>query len=165
MGSRFFANLACWTFLSMTRFEPIWRTMRSSLGRLNAAVRTPWAPSPVASTSLTTRMGASAPSLGFRYFASSGRLFSISWRWSAEAVKILERGVGRERGGFVEERCGAREIVLVGFAVGDEIQHFVGAAADDAKKSGGLFLLDFGELLEPGFEFGAGHVLGIEVRA
>ena len=40
------------------------RTTRSSFGRLNAAVWTPRLPSPAAKTSLTTTIGASAPSFG-----------------------------------------------------------------------------------------------------
>ena len=43
--------------VSSTRFEPFSATTRSSFGRLNAAVCTPWLPSPAANTTLTTRMG------------------------------------------------------------------------------------------------------------
>ena len=51
---------------------------RSSFGRLNAAVCTPRFASPAAKIALTTRIGASAPSFGFRSSGSIGRWFSIS---------------------------------------------------------------------------------------
>ena len=71
-------NFASWTFFSMTRFEPWSRMTRSSLGRLNAAVWTPLLASPAVNTTLTTRMGASAPSSGSRQAGSIGRLSSSS---------------------------------------------------------------------------------------
>ncbi len=78
IGRRTFRNLASWTFFSMTRFEPISATMRSSFGRLKAAVCTPWLPSPAASTTLTTRMGASSPRRGLRNSSGMGRWSSMS---------------------------------------------------------------------------------------
>ena len=51
---------------------------RSSFGRLKAAVCTPRLPSPAAKTTLTTRIGASAPSFGLRSVGSIGRVFSMS---------------------------------------------------------------------------------------
>ena len=71
-------NLASWLFFSITRLLPFSAITRSSLGRLNAAVCTPRLASPDENTVLTTRIGASAPSFGLRYFGSIGRLFSIS---------------------------------------------------------------------------------------
>ena len=87
MGRSTFANFASWTFFSMTRFEPLSRTIRSSFGRLNAAVWTPFAASPAARSSFTTRMGAIAPSFGFFIAASMGSASSIpcssaAKRWS-----------------------------------------------------------------------------------
>ena len=76
MGGSTFANLASCTFFSITRFEPFSLMTRSSFGRLNAAVWTPRLPSPALKMTLTTRMGASAPSFGLRYFASIGSAFS-----------------------------------------------------------------------------------------
>ena len=73
-------NFASCTFLSITRLVPFSLTTRSSLGRLKAAVWTPRLPSPAAKISLTTRIGAKAPSFGLRYFGSIGRLFSSSCR-------------------------------------------------------------------------------------
>src|SRR5438445_6586581 len=62
----------------MVRLLPISLTIFSSFGRLYAAVCTPRLPSPLENIELTTRIGASAPSLGLRNFGSIGRLFSIS---------------------------------------------------------------------------------------
>ena len=56
----------------ITRFEPISFTMRSSFGRLYAAVCTPRLPSPAANTTLTTRIGAMPPSFFRRYRGSIG---------------------------------------------------------------------------------------------
>ena len=61
-------NFASCTFFSITRFVPFSLTTRSSFGRLNAAVCTPRLASPAVKTTLTTRIGASAPSFGLRYF-------------------------------------------------------------------------------------------------
>ena len=68
IGTRTWLNFASCMFFSMTRLVPFSFTTRSSFGRLNAAVWTPRFPSPAANTTLTTRMGASAPSAGLRYF-------------------------------------------------------------------------------------------------
>ena len=72
-GTSTFSNFASCVFLSITRLEPFSWTTRSSLGRLKAAVCTPRLPSPEEKMTLTTRIGASAPSLGLRYRGSIGR--------------------------------------------------------------------------------------------
>ena len=69
-------GFADWTLRSITRFDPFSLITRSSFGRLYAAVCTPRLPSPLAKTSFTTRIGASAPSDGFLNAASIGRSFS-----------------------------------------------------------------------------------------
>ena len=69
-------NLASCTFFSITRLVPFSFTTRSSFGRLNAAVCTPRLASPAVKTTLTTLIGASAPSLGFRSAGSIGSAFS-----------------------------------------------------------------------------------------
>ncbi len=72
------SNFARCTFFSIVRLLPTCLMMRSSFGRLKAAVVTALLASPAASSWLTTRIGAAAPSFGLRSFASIGRLFSIS---------------------------------------------------------------------------------------
>ena len=68
IGSSTILNFASCMFFSMTRLVPFSLTTRSSFGRLKAAVCTPRLPSPAAKTTLTTLIGASAPSFGLRYF-------------------------------------------------------------------------------------------------
>ena len=72
-GSSVLANFASCTFFNITRFEPFSFVTRSSLGKLKAAVWTPWLASPAAKISFTTTSGARAPSFGLRYFGSIGR--------------------------------------------------------------------------------------------
>ena len=81
IGTSVLANFASCTFLSMTRFEPFSRVTRSSLGKLKAAVWTPWLASPAQKISSTTTIGERAPIFGLRYFGSIGRWFSMSWSW------------------------------------------------------------------------------------
>ena len=66
IGLSTWRNFASWTFFSITRLEPWSRITRSSFGRLNAAVCTPLLASPAVKTTLTTRIGARAPSSGSR---------------------------------------------------------------------------------------------------
>ena len=90
IGTSTLSNFACWLFFSMIRLLPFSRITRSSLGRLNAAVWTPRLPSPAENTVLTTAIGASAPSLGLRYFGSIGRLFSISCSEPANCCSLSD---------------------------------------------------------------------------
>ena len=88
MGVNTVSNLASCTFFSITRLAPFSRTTRSSFGRLNAAVCTPRFASPAANTTFTTRIGASAPSVGFRYRGSIGSASSRPCSWSPNRATV-----------------------------------------------------------------------------
>ena len=109
IGTSVLANFASWTFFSITRLAPFSRITRSSFGRLKAAVCTPRLPSPAAKISLTTTIGASAPSFGLRYFGSIGRWFSMSCSSPAKLLQLRglrlvpHRDVRLERGLVVEQ--------------------------------------------------------------
>ena len=119
IGTSTFSNFASCTFFSITRFEPFSLITRSSFGRLNAAVCTPRLPSPAAKTTLTTRIGASAPSFGLRYFGSIGSAFSSPCSSAPNDRQLLRLGVVAQRDERFERGLVAEPLVLVGLVRAD----------------------------------------------
>ena len=112
MGTSTFSNLASWMFFSITRFEPFSLMTRSSLGRLKAAVCTPRLPSPAEKTTLTTRMGASAPSFGLRYRVDGQRVLE-PLQVGAESGELLRLRIVAHGDEGLERGLVAEPVVLV----------------------------------------------------
>ena len=119
IGTSTFWNFASCTFFSITRFEPFSVMTRSSFGRLNAAVCTPRLPSPPVKTTLTTRIGASAPSFGLRYFGIDGQRVLEPLQLGAEHAELLRLGVVAQRDERFERRLVAEPLVFVGLVRAD----------------------------------------------
>ena len=113
IGSSTVRNFASCTFFSITRLLPFSRITRSSLGRLKAAVCTPRLPSPAVNTTLTTRIGASSPSLALRYFGSIGSAFSSACRCFENVCSFARLGIVAQRDEGFERRLVVEPLVLV----------------------------------------------------
>ena len=80
----------------MTRLAPFSAMMRSSFGRLKAAVCTPRLPSPDEKTMLTTRIGARPPSFGLRYFGIDRQVVLDLLQLGAEPRQLVASPRRRE---------------------------------------------------------------------
>ena len=97
----------------MTRLAPFSRTTRSSFGRLNAAVWTPRLPSPAAKISLTTTMGASAPSFGLRCFRIDGQVVLDVLQFAREPLELRAFRLVSHGDVGLERRLEVEQLVLV----------------------------------------------------
>ena len=113
MGSSTLSNFASCTFFSITRLVPFSFTTRSSLGRLKAAVCTPRLASPAVKTTLTTRMGASAPSFGLRMRGIDGQVVLQLLQLAGEARQLRRLRLVAHGDEGLEGRLVVEPLVLV----------------------------------------------------
>ena len=106
-------NFASCMFFSITRLVPFSLTTRSSFGRLKAAVCTPRLPSPAVKTTLTTRMGASAPSCGLRYFGIDRQGVLELLQVRGERLQLFRFGFVADGDERFERRLEVEPLVLV----------------------------------------------------